>query len=469
MSRKAAIGALALALVLCVAAYFLLADRGGGTPVRPLFSFLPSEATSLVVRHPDQRTESAVRGGAGDWTIQVARPGADAPATWPADPAPVRAILRLLSTLTPLREAERATTLDPAAAQVEIGLQSGRLTFTLGAQAIGGRALLRLDDPVGPRTVWIDAGLAQALVNTGLLPWRDKSLLAGFTRDVSRIRLTSAGGTLALGKVTGHWGLREPVAAPADERSVQRLIATLAGLEITSFLDSRTDSSASLAPPLATLVLESDQREPRAQGEGFLTRTHRWTVEFREGGGLAAAQLLARVERREEVAEPGKQPTVALARAYQVSVPADKLADLAAGADAYIARTPCRTPAADIGGLAITRPGAPARVFSRTLDGWNEDKDGTPVPCPPEDSRSVTAIAAWLCDTPAATVTTTTPADWQPAATVELRTLGGAPLVSIEIGGGAAAGAPVVTRVGPVWRSYPADAAPAAAWILGAP
>ncbi len=464
---------LILAVALCGAAYLLLARRDPPPPAGPLLAFQPSQVVALIVERPapGAGTEGAYRLGDGsEWEIRWSPGDGGDPRSWPASPTPVRAALRILSTLAAAAEADAGVKPDAAAARVSLLLDDKtERVLRLGSQPMAGRVLVEvIDPPPGParpargagRVCWVDSGISDALVGTGLRAWRDRTAFPNIGVDVSRITLRGAGGTLALARVAGKWALREPVSAPADEQAVRTLLAGLASIQIADFGDAGLRAPAQAAPPLAALVLESDVREP--VGDVFVTRTTIRDAEFASIAGLASDQVLVRLRRRTESRQidgsgGGGAPETA---GYAFTVPLADVSGLAATPESYLSRIAAASAPGDVGQLVIRRADA-SRTFVRTIDGWAEARDGeTPLPLAPEDRIGLEALLKLLCETRAEGVSLAQPGGWSGARTIELRSLGGQPLGSVEAGVVSADGGEVLALyTQPVWRTYSSPAA----------
>lgn len=480
MSRKAVLISLILAIALGAAALLLLRQRGPAPAIGPLLDFKPSAARHLQVTRPNHAMEIAERIGDGsDWSIACRAPGSDATIGWPASPTPVRAGLRILSTLTPIAEADRGTVLDADAASVEIGLDGGsHRSFRLGSRPLSGRVLLELVEPgsdrpeMKGRVFWVEADIARVLTDTGLLAWRERAAFPGLAADVARITMTGDAGRLALARVGGRWALREPVSAPADEQAVRTLLASLAAMQIKDFGENGIPESAGAPPPLGSIALETDQREP--EGDSFLTRTSTRRIEFARVAGLAGDQVLVRLwpTTRTRHADGRVEDSAAGNYAYTVSL--EDVGALVGAPDTYLSRIAATTPAADVGRVVIRGVGVgggSARTLVRTIDGWSEPRpDGTPVPLSAEDRSGVEALLTLLCETHAEEATLRRPEGWSGAWTVDLQSLGGDPLDTVEIGlFQGASGAATVAHTPPVWRSFSAQSAGAILrWLDGA-
>lgn len=477
MSRKAAMVSIVLALALCGAAYLLLAERTPPVPTGTILDFIPGDARALTIHRRDGTVERAEAIGDGsEWQITYRRTGDEAPHGWPASPAQVRSAMRILSSLAPIARAQRASALDADAVGVEVLLDDGAVrTMRLGSRMLSGRVLVELTDP-GPhrpdlkgKVFWADGAISQMLAATGLRAWRETTAFPNLAREASRVKLTGAGGTIALARVGGAWAMREPVAAPADERAVVTLLNALAAMRVTDFGDGERGlpETTQTLPPLASLVIESDARE--AAGDGFVTRTTIREAEFIAVVGLAGDQVLVRTRRRIETGGAGGSPETTGATESAFTTTLAGVAAIPSSPEALVARVSCRTRAGDVGGLAIQRTGSePDRALVRTLDGWAEQRSGGEhVPLPKEVAEAANALVKFLCETPADGVLLKPPDSWKPLWAIELRTLGGEPLEQVEVGvtpPTAEGGTPgtMTVRAGAVWRTYSGTAAAAA-------
>ncbi|MFM9996774.1 MAG: hypothetical protein ACKVU4_13355 [Phycisphaerales bacterium] len=467
MSRKAAFVSIVVALALSAAAYLLLVERTPPTPTGTLLDFIGGDARALTIKRRDgtiERTEAV--GDGSVWQVLYRPAGSDASHAWPASPTQVRSAMRILSTLAPIAVAQPGAEPDADGVAVELLLDDGTTrAMKLGSRMLSGRVLVELTDP-GPlrpdlkgKVYWTDGAISQMLVATGLRAWRETTVFPNLGREASRVKLTGAGGTIVLARVGGAWAMREPVAAPADERAVVMLLNALAAMRVTDFGDGDRglpEPTGNL-PPLASLVVESDARE--AAGDGFVTRTSIHEAEFAAVVGLAGDQVLVRTRRRSETRGAGGAPEVAAATESAFTTTLAGVAAIPSSPEALVARASCRTRAGDAGGLLIRR-GSIERTLARTIDGWAESKHGGErVPLPKEDADAANALVKFLCEAPADAVRLAQPEGWKAAWAIELRTLGGEPLEQTEI-----AVAPPSTESGPsgtitiragsVWRMY---------------
>lgn len=466
MSRKAVIGSLVLALALLAAAYLLLARPDDAPPQGPLLAFSPSQAASIEVRHASAERESVHRlADSADWEVRWAPSGEDAIRAWPAVGSNVRAALRILSTLTAAAAADPGMRPDPArSAEVTVALEDrSERRLLLGTDVLGGRVLAQVMDPSGPaRAVWVDAAVADAFAGTGLRAWRDKAAFPGLGRSASRITIRSGGATLSLARVAGRWGLREPLGAPADEKAVNALLDRLAAMQVVDFGDAAAHTPAAGQPPLASITIETDQRE--AAGDGFVTRTLARNAEFSGVAGLAGDQALVRLRRT--ATAPGEGGTGAEeAPVYTFTVPLADVTGLSPAPDAYLSRVASPSAAPDVGQVVI-RGEKPTREFHRSIDGWDQVAAGaSKAPATPSDVAGVEALLRLLCEVRAESASTAVPAGWEPARTVELRSLGGEPLATLRIGLCGERQRILAVETAPVWRSYGAGAAMLMEWL----
>ncbi len=463
MSKTGVIVALLVAIVLAAAA-LLVGGRGRGqaSPMGPLLAFDPARVAELRVTRSDGRFEAVRRGEPGMWDVVLGGVGEER--AWPADPARMRAALRILSTIESDQDADHNAAVEPGAAQVLLTLDDGSSrSIRISSRNLAGKVLLEVS--TGPskqtRSAWVNNEVGEMLIGTGPREWRDRAALPGLGPDVVRISLKGAAGTVSLARIQGRWGLREPVQEAAEPEAVAKLLSALGNVQVMDFLDDGVASPerTGLDKPVAELTIESDQRD--ADG-----KNHTLTRSLRVGqqADIAGKAVFARLE-------SGSSPRV-------VQVAADALSSLTTDPGAYVSRRAVQAPAADIGGIRIDPASGTARRFERGIEGWMEVGDaGAKTRVGNADAAGIEAFLTLVSQTPADVIGIgeAWPVAWNPAgrklATVSLSSQGGVPITQVELLDAALStkgGRQIVLHSGPTWRVYSAEAAgPAAAWIAG--
>ncbi|MBX3377415.1 MAG: DUF4340 domain-containing protein [Phycisphaeraceae bacterium] len=418
MSKAAVIVALILAMGLGVAA--LLVTQAGGNPsvAGPLLTFDPASVTELRVVYADGSEQAVVRAGSG-WMV-VLRTKAGAEKEWPAATTQVHAALRIFANLVPEQPAD-GKVVEPAGT-LRVVAGDGAHELAIGSQRLGGRVLVQ----AGDRAAWLDASIAEMLIDTGIRAWRSPAALPGLGMDASRISVRGhAGGEVSLARIQGRWALREPFAEPADPEAVHRLLALLAAVRVEDFCDNGAPADTGLDTPAATLIIESDSRD--AAGRSTTTRQ---AVSVGRAADVAGRTVIARLERSGEAAFAD---TVILHGEPLAAINADPLH--------YVARRALQVEPSEVGQLIVRRAfveGSCAVVgFRRTLDGW-ETRCGEEAwrVASADDVKLVTSLVDLLATTPAEMVTrrgTAEESALSAAATVEAFSLGGTPIGRVDL------------------------------------
>lgn len=451
MSKVGVIVALVVMLLLA-GALWLASGKGTKVPAAsgPLLAFDPARAVELRVTRADGTYEAARRGRVpGDWDIILG--GAGTEQVWPANPGRVRAALRILSTLEAQQDADGG--LEPGAPEFAIKMEGGATrAMRVSAKPLGGRVLVQVQ---GTRSAWVTQDIGDMLVGTGIKEWRERSAFPGLGPETSRITLKGEKGAVALARVQGKWGVREPVQEAAEADAIVKLITVLQNVEVTDFLDAGQPERTGLDTPVATITVEADQRD----ADGTLHTSSR-TLAIGQQADIAGKAVFASMRWGTE--------------ARTVTVAAERLASMTTDAAAYVSRRSINAPESEIGKVEVLTLGTPARVlhvYERTLDGWKEATAGALTP---EDAGKMHAALALLTQLPAdAVVVGTPPQSWGSAgpdghfvaqSTVRFSSLGGTPLAELDMCQ-SHDDPPVIGR-GQVWRRYPKAEAPIAAWLM---
>lgn len=463
MSRATVIVALVIAVLLGGATILLTSPStpAAAPAAAPTLDFSPAAVTELRIQREGGPEVRVVRAAdPGEWTLVGGTDGAG----WPVMSTPVRAGLRLLSTLELESSGDGAPSLGEGTASITILLDDGaRRTVRFGTRQLGGRVPAEISAPTGTASGWAPADLAAAFVTSGPQHWRDPAALPLAGPETSRIRLVSGDRSIALARVQGRWSLREPLAAPADPEAVGKLVAALAAARITDFLDDPAAARAAvgLDQPTASALLEADRRT--IDGERVASRTVRQELHIGAPADLAGKTLFARVARASEGA--GSDETLS----RPVIVETGALASLSTDPTTYIARTALQMPAGDVAEVHVTLlPDAAPKVFRRDLDRWTVlDQQAGASPITAEQAAGLDRFLALLTDSKATGVRLTAPEDAEPVASAELRDLAGNPIATLRIGARPTTDSAAVTvDDGAVWRTYPADASePTLRWL----
>lgn len=466
MSKTGVIVALVFAVVLAGAAFFVTNRKTPPVEQGPLLKFDPAKAVEVRITAPDGAYQAIQRQpSSGEWDVVIAAPGGKEVGRWPAAPTQVRAALRILSTLEPTRSADSGTALGPDAHVVSVKQDNGISSeLRLAARGLAGSVLANAGDRAG----MVGADVAAMLIASGPREWRDRSVLPAFGPDVSRITLRGQSGTVALARVQGRWGLREPIQAPAEADSVGKLLAMLGNVNITDFLDRGPPPDTGLDSPVAELVIESDSRP---EGGGPVTTLRRGLSVGRQAD-IGGKTVFVAIDR------PGGEPRI-------VAVTAESLASIHTEPAFYVSRRSIEAPAIEVGRAGIEfavapYPGSDAPVpqlpargpleLTRSVSGWQTASGSAALPA---DAEGMKALLTLLGLASAESVLLDAPAHALRIASVDLKTIGDTPIGVVEIGmlvdpveGQSRAGR-VFTKSGSVFRVYSQEAGqPVAAWLL---
>jgi len=109
---------------------------------------------------------------------------------------------------------------------------------------------------VGEDTVFlIDAGAA-AKLQPDPTSLRRRQLMDLRPADVSQVTIDAPAGGVSLLRVGARWRMLQPLAIPADEESVERLLYTLSTMHATAFHDQTPAAVLGLAEPTASITLD---------------------------------------------------------------------------------------------------------------------------------------------------------------------------------------------------------------------
>ena len=492
MSTKAVIVWLLIAIALGIAAILLLRTPPGGGPLsgggggsggvvavgQKLLAIQPSDVQRIEILRPDGSREVIERspggrspfGGDSEWQLRLfpassAQKSADPPA-WPIIPVRMQALVRVLAEVRAVAEPAKDAAIGENPTLVRIGLSGSTITLRLAERRLAGTGLVEVQPqpqnnsqssstpaPMpAPLLAIVDDSLLNVFNNPGPREWRERAIASGLTPDAARFRLENPRQRLALGRVSGQWSLREPVVAPADAASVQRLATGIGEIVIADFLDSGSPAaSTGLENPTARLAVEADLRTvaPGSSAADPTVQTQTLTLTLGGAADASAGRLFASIN-----------------DSRLVLLDARPLQALTLDPVAYLWPHPTRLSPADVGTLVLDHldAGAVGKAFKRTTAGWSAIRpDGTEIPLTDTDLREVTALLAFLTGVgidakPAAAPQPpasqfSPPEDLRPIGRISLLSLGGQPMETIDVGIGPGGGA--VLKSGPVFRTYP--------------
>jgi hypothetical protein len=519
---------LAVAIILGSAAVYMLRSgsprsANGQGPVLNagdrLVEFSPADLERLEFKAPDRTRETVSRDPTtGGWMITLERPlgsntsgngaasgGVMVPTArpggigvdWPLVDTHVQAFVQKLldarGVSTPAKDA--AITGSPTV--LRVFLRGGRtIQFNFADRTLGGLGLVEvIDQPAAPagdstpgtpgkaRLALIDDGLHRVCMTPGPRSWRDTTALALSKSDVSRIRLEAPapGGlrVISLGRLDGRWSLREPVAAPADGKSVINLLNTLSGVRISDFLDAGPgNADTQLDKPAAIASLEYDRRTPDGKSDVLkdqLTVGGMASLSSAAGGAGPADRVYARIDDRRIVMIDAKPLTLLGLDPGQYIWPhptAASASDIGTmlleirTADGGSVDTPPSPPSPTTGDSGSSpSAGSNQRVFRRNLDRWARiNEDGSEGALVDQSQKDVEGLLAFLTGAGAAastapsSVSIVVPPRFTQFGRITLLSLSAGEVERIDL---AESGSGLVTfKTGPVYRTYPEDRLP---------
>ena len=505
MSLRTVIAWLLLAVVLGAAALFVL--RSPSVPAPPkagtaavgakLLNVTPSSVRSISVLHPDGMLDTIERispsataavGSDAEWMLRTepavrSSAGAGAPVLpasnpWPVTGSRMQALLRKLADAECIAVPAPDAKLGEKPTVVEIATSDGTTrTLRLADRTLAGAGLVEVQvtapaaagkaaSPSIARAIVSDE-LHQVFTNPGPRAWRETAFLAGVAADASRVTLESTRQKLALAKLDGRWSLREPVAAPADTLAVQKLLTTISNVAIADFLDDGApNASTGLETPLARLAIAADRRTVSGNGDPTV-KTAEIEISIGNASDTTAKSLFASID--------GQRLVLLDSRGLDA---------LSLDPGPYIWPAATRTPAADIGIISVERvnqsrgaeTGARPGSLKRSMARWVRiGPDGSERLLAEQELKDAEALAMFLSgedratagaaagNTPPGsprsgpTILVAAPEGLRMLARVELLSLAGAPLESIEVGAGTGT---VTLKTGPVFRVYPTNRVP---------
>ncbi len=447
MSNRAVGSAVLLALILAGAGFFLFRNPGQGAPQAgdAFLRFDPASVESLIIS-PGSIDHRLRRAPDGRWTYSWGR------IEWPAAlPDAAQSSFARLSNLTVAAPAAPDAAIGDNPRVVTIGLRDGStLVLRISTHTLGGRTLAQAQgpgatDPV--RSGLIDSALVDPLFSPGPESWRNSRAIPG-AGDASRITITQGDTSIALAKVEGKWHLSKPVSARAEPAAVANLLSALADLGVQKFENAPAGASspinnttAGLATPRLSIVVEVDERAPDARGE-FRVRTRASRLVI---GGAADADGSLLFASPDPAA--GALMTLAASAVSRISTaPRNYLASTATFADP-----------ADVFMVSMTSGQMQQRGFRRDMDRWTRLlPDGSRQPA---ESGPVEELLLFLASRPAEPDPAADADDVRLVQRIELMDSGGDVIDLLNIGytpDGALA-----VRAGNLVLRYPGVSAPA--------
>ncbi len=474
MSNRLVLGVLLIAILLGAGMLWFMSSRGSGgvamTNIIPTGERLaviePASLQSIVITWPMgtpsqrlTRAETGEDGAAGVWTVSSVESRGKAAGdqatsrAWRLEPDRVAGFLRLLQ--------QSRTVAEPSPAQLEqstnpgdgwhtielipataatpanapgAAIARGPVKIKLSTRVLGGQVLATVSTPgadaTSPEVVrWaVVSDELMRVVSAGAMLWRQTAILPALLRDCVGVRISAglaSGATeIRLSKLSNIWRITSPVSGTADGAGVDRVLATLQGLTIVDFLDSRVaamkgDASADsawLASPTARVVIERAARD--AQGQSTAPRV----TELLLGpiADASGASVLATIDAGKTV----------------VAVDAKAFAALGTDGAIYLSRRSSDVAPADVGRVVFVderTAGAPVtQTLTRSVDGWSS-ASSTNAASPAvlldrQRGEEVNALIDALCKTEAQGVSLVNPQGTIVLGTLSLATPSGEPL-----------------------------------------
>jgi hypothetical protein len=467
MSKSGVLIWLVIALVLGGGALWVLRKPppSPGALRGPVLAAPMARITELAVKPGGSASQRVTRDAAsGEWFLS----GGDQGSTWPVQIGNIQTALRMLCTLEGRDAEASAEPPGPGDPEVRLTLDDGTAwTLWLAPRGLGGERLARIQPPEGApaRTVLVEGSLFDALLETGPAAWRIPIAFSDLATEADGITLAAIKGRIVLGRVAGRWALREPVAAPADDASVQALLKNLSAVHIARFLDGPPDPAAAhFDVPVATAMLSSERRAP--VGDGFETFMTTRTLTVGGPASIDGKELYARVDR---VASRSSGPEPAPSTTF-VTIGRESVQAISMDATAYLTAAAVPVPSGEVGSIAISGPGITGG-FTRSIDGWGPDAP----PGGPGDPERVAALVKLLCEQ-APESRTVHPEPLDAPVSITLGSLGGNPLGEVLVGlqpagGDATPGAESLVIIsGEVGRQYdPAPWREVVGWLTTPP
>jgi len=471
MSTKAVIAWLLVAVVLGLGVVFVLRPKGAGgasggvTIGDRVLAFGPSAVRKLTVGPVGGMADVLERADSagGEWLLRLGGPAA-APIAWPVPGAQADNLLAIMAESRAAALPEKGGELGQTPTEVQIErADGGPITLRMAERTIGGMGLVEITTRgEGGKTVvaraMVDDQLHRLLRDRNVRNWRDRTAMPWARGEVSRVRLESSNKALYLGRLEGRWSLREPVASPADQGAVGQMLATLAGVEITEFIDDGAPGIATgLDEPSARVLVEIDRLENKPGQDKPTVATVHHTLDI---GGRADAG--------------GERLFAAIDGDRIVKINASGLAKLSLDPSTYLSPFPTSVTPASVGMMVLDRldqqgvPTEDGRILKRSMDRWVElgtsGAGETPKALPDDEMKDVAAALAFLTgsDVQSSTRPETrlaAPEAYRAGARISLRSMDDAPLAEVEIGLSTVSALAAV-RTGNVYRVYPLDRLP---------
>ena len=228
-----------------------------------------SDVVGVKVKPGASAAESEVHkdnsGAASGWSF-IARSPAGEESAWPIDPTNVQSLIRAISDMHPLANADRNAVPGSDAVVVTLMLKDGQSrALRMAPTPVGGRVLAAMDTAPA---VMLDTSLLDLATKPGPSGWRIMRALGGASGpDLSRISLTSKDDTLAFSKLDGRWWLSRPVNAHANQQATGALLDALSKLPVERFIED-THPDATVTGLNSPRLIIATERDMRTVGDG---------------------------------------------------------------------------------------------------------------------------------------------------------------------------------------------------------
>jgi len=362
-----------LALLSVMAAAVLdRADGGGageanaGRNVMTPASFAVDDVDRIELTR-DGRTLVFERDPTGWWQTE--------PFRYPMDPFSIRQFAVLVDDLDVLDvidlSAEGNTTsrsalaLDPPAGVLTLAWGDESVTLHLGRRGVAGRAYLQRADADGIAVV--NADLHARALDMNEREWRDRTVFREIDADVERIVRVQGGETMTLERTGRLWQMTTPAVTRVDSQAMEIYLSDLTRMRAAGFvLDQPDDLSLfGLEQPVASLDVQTSRAVMTDDGTAVVPETQRLIIGATAGAGTQ--DRFAMMEGRPAVI---RLPAAAIIQS--IVRPVEHLID-ATGSGAS---------PADVKSVII-RTANHELTFTRQLDEWKYDRQGTIVNVPP--------------------------------------------------------------------------------------
>lgn len=357
MSRAAALVWTLIALILGLVVWFTQ-PRTHVPSAAPEFlpDFSPAQITQLDLTWPSGQSIRIAKAD-GRWTFHA---GSTRDATaWPAEPARVQGLLRLLHEA---HTAETAAAM-PSATFLTLTRESGApLRLAIHPLSLGGKVAIARLGPDGrvEAVASIDEQVGRTIDPLAIEAWRSKDLLFWTPESTSTFESHSAAAKVELAKLGGAWIMTSPLRTKADAASVEGALLLLSKSSVERFLPASDDQHWN--EPVRILRFASRSNAPGAR------RDFEQTIEI--GAALDAGTRLVRISARE-----GESRTTLFGP--EVAIVSNSLLEaIPAQPDSFISRICLDLPSADVSSIEISASDQPA-AFQRSATGTFGPADAT--------------------------------------------------------------------------------------------